>query len=235
MGRANGQWPPGTLMARLCERSRQELLSLGVAQKYRAGRVLMREGDEGDSVYLLRSWASDTDACVKITANGRDGVTLFAIRVSGDLIGELGALEADSVRSSTATTCTDTIAHCIPGAVFLSFLHKSPDGWQALCRTIVDRLAWADQRRLDFADCPVRVRLARVLLELVETHGCRVNGGWRITVQLSQRELGDLIGASEDAVGLAMGQLREPGVVSSSYRQVVVHDLEALRHIADIC
>ncbi|MBL1076149.1 Crp/Fnr family transcriptional regulator [Nocardia sp. 2] len=227
-------WPERTFMARLTPVSRNDLLRLGAQFYCPPGRVLMRQGEAGSSVYLLRSRDATVSACAKITAD--DG-KLFAIRVSGDVIGELGALEPHSRRSATATVCTDTIAHCIPGPEFVAFLDRHTDTWQTLCRAIVDRLAWSDQQRLDFADCPVPVRLARLLVEFAESYGRRemVFDGesevetCKLTVRLSYEELGQLIGAKVDAVGLAMREMREARLLCLNNRHVAVRDLEGLR------
>ncbi|WP_169814748.1 Crp/Fnr family transcriptional regulator [Nocardia crassostreae] len=228
-------------MARLCPESRRSLLRLGVQSYYGPGQFLMRQGGEGSSVYLLRSRDTTVSACVKITdADGQ----LFAIRVSGDVIGELAALDPGSVRSATASVCTATIAHCIPGDAFVAFLDGHTDGWQVLCRTIADRLAWSDQRRLDFGERPVHVRLARLLVEFAESHGRRTKlvrepSGPEIevremTVRLSYKELGNLIGARVDAVGRAMTTMRAADLACLQNGHVVVLDLEGLREFAGL-
>ncbi|MEC3916652.1 Crp/Fnr family transcriptional regulator [Nocardia sp. CDC160] len=217
-------------MERLCPRSREDLLRLGVQTPCEPGRVLMRQGEPGSMVYLLRSRDRRLSACVKITSD--DG-KLIAIRVSGDVIGELGALVPDSPRSNTATVCTATIAHRIPGVVFMAFLESHRDALLVLCRTLADRLAWSDQRRLDFAGCPVPIRLARLLVEFVESWGRRVDEGWEITVRLSYEELGNLIGAGSDAVGLAMREMRDRKAVCLYNRHVIVRDVECLRRFTE--
>ncbi|MGW4530923.1 Crp/Fnr family transcriptional regulator [Nocardia sp. NPDC004340] len=227
----NWPWPTGTFMERLCLRSRRSLLRLGTRTYGPPGTVLMRQGDPGSMVYLLRSRDRSVSACVKITtADGR----LLAIRVSGDVIGELGALVPDSLRSNTATVCTPTIVHRIPGTAFMTFLETHHDGSLVLCRSLADRLAWSDQRRLDFGDHQVRVRLARLLVEFVESYGRRVEAGWELTVRLSYEELGNLVGARVDAVGKAMKELGADGSVCLMKRHVIVRDLENLRRAAEL-
>ncbi|WP_433667969.1 Crp/Fnr family transcriptional regulator [Nocardia sp. CA-136227] len=103
-----------------------------------------------------------------------------------------------------------------------------------LCRSLADRLAWSDQRRLDFGDHQVRVRLARLLVEFVESYGRRVEAGWELTVRLSYEELGNLVGARVDAVGKAMKELGADGSVCLMKRHVIVRDLENLRRAAEL-
>ncbi len=223
-------------MERLSPESRRDLLSLGKQQPFQPGEVLSPYGDPASSVYLLRSRDSKVSACAKIT--GADG-KLLAIRVSGDVIGEIAALEPGSRRSATVTICTAATVHRMTGAEFLRFLDRHPDGWQTLCRTIADRLAWADQRRLDFNDCAVGIRLARLLVEFAESYGRRTtvrpngngcdDGGeekeaWEITIRLNYEELGNLVGAKVDAIGLAMREMRDKGLVCLRNRHIVVID-----------
>ncbi|MET9485669.1 Crp/Fnr family transcriptional regulator [Nocardia sp. NPDC006630] len=243
-------WPAGTLMARLSPGSRRDLLGLGTYFYKEPGTVLMRQGDPvakdendkpGDSVYLLRSRDTTVSACVKITAATGE---LLAIRVSGDVIGELAVLDRHSARPSTATVCTKTIAHCIPGPVFRAFLARHEDGWPTLCWTLADRLAWSDQRRLDFRMCQVHIRLARLLVQFVESHGrpiTLVRGSGEpvieaseITVQLSYEDLGNLIGARVHAVGRAMQMMRDKDLVCLHNRHIVILDRAGLEDFGEL-
>ncbi|MFC9996769.1 Crp/Fnr family transcriptional regulator [Nocardia sp. NPDC127526] len=234
-------WPEGTFLARLCPESRRDLLKLGAQQYYAPGRTLVRHGADATSVYLLRSRDQTASACVKISNADEQ---LLAIRVSGDVIGELGALDPGSARSATATVCTAAIAHCIPGEVFLAFLDAHADGWQVLCRTIADRLAWSDQRRLDFGECPVHVRLARLLVEFAESHGRAITlvrapgdpeiAAREVTVRLSYKELGNLIGSRVDAIGRAMTTMRKAELACLHNGHLVVLDLDGLREFGGL-
>jgi CRP-like cAMP-binding protein len=99
---------------------------------------------------------------------------------------------------------------------------------------IADQLQWANQRRLEFAGYAVPVRLARVMVELVDRHGFRTDQGHELGIELSQTELGRLIGAGEDAVGQAMRQLRRSGLVTPHYRKVTINDLHDLRLFGEL-
>jgi CRP-like cAMP-binding protein len=226
-------WPAGTLMARLSDESRRDLLELAKPQRFRRDAVLIRQGEERHHVYLLRSKDASTLACVKITAVLRNGSeSLFGLRVSGDVVGELAALH-HSNRTATVTACTDLLAHSIPNDTFIGFLNTHADAWEGLCRMIADRLDWANRRRLDFAGYDVPIRLARVLLDLAERHGRLTTSGCELGVRLSQTELGKLIGAREDTVQFAMRKLRDAKLVKSSYRNVILIDVARLHTFAD--
>jgi CRP/FNR family transcriptional regulator, cyclic AMP receptor protein len=98
---------------------------------------------------------------------------------------------------------------------------------------LTDRLDYANRRRLDFGGYEVRVRLVRVMLELVDVHGVLTNHGVELGVRISHEELGKLVGAKRDAVSLAMRRLRAEGLITQQVRSVRIADLNALRRVAD--
>ncbi|MEV1248934.1 Crp/Fnr family transcriptional regulator [Nonomuraea sp. NPDC049750] len=217
-------------MAAFDQQAKADFLALGEPQRFEAGEVLLRQGDpRSDRVYLLRSVRPGTSACAKVTANLGTGVeTLLSIRVSGDLVGEMGVLRG-AERSATVTLCTPTLAFRISANTFLGFLGRNPHLGAALAAMIADRLEWSNQRRLDFAAFDVTVRLARVIGELARRHGIETAAGLELGVSLSQQELGRLIGARDAAVSKSMRALKESGVLRTGYRQLIITDPDQLR------
>ncbi|MBY8848681.1 Crp/Fnr family transcriptional regulator [Saccharothrix sp. MB29] len=227
------EWLPGTFLARLDRAAREELLALGGSRFVHNGEALTRQGDRGAEVFLLKAASSGATACAKVTRLVPDGSeSLLGIRVAGDVVGEGAALREDRTRSATVTACSDIVVHAVEPQRFLGYLGRRPDAWQALCALITDRLDWANRRRLDFAAYDVRVRLARVVLELVERHGVPGPRGVELGIEMSQQELGKLIGAKPDAVGAALRRLRVEGLITVRYRGLLVQDLDRLRRVA---
>lgn len=226
-------WARNSFLARLPEQQAEQLLGLARQVRYQPGEVILRQGDTETHVCLLQPVDRGAVACAKVTAmlaNGAEG--LLGIRVSGDLVGEQAAI-AQGQRSATVTACSAVLVGQVTRERFLTFLGAHPGAWQAVTTMVNDRLNSANRRRLDFAAFDVAGRLSRVLVELVELHGHAVGGNHTIGVELSQPELGRLIGAGTDAVGRAMHRLKAAGLVRSQYRSVIVLDLEALRVFAE--
>jgi CRP-like cAMP-binding protein len=158
---------------------------------------------------------------------------LLGVRVSGDLIGELGVVRA-APRSATVTVCAPTVVHAFRREDFLDVLSRHPDAWLAMTSTIADRLDWANQHRLEFAGHDVLTRVARVLVLLADRHGRPVPHGLDLGVPLSQEELGRLIGAHRDAVVKAISELRGKGVIETGYRSITIIQPENLRRHAQL-
>ncbi|GGL27930.1 Crp/Fnr family transcriptional regulator [Planomonospora parontospora] len=221
-------WPPGSFLARLPGAAREELLRIGTVVTYPPAHVLIREGDTGDTVHLL------IDALVKVTAFVENGSrTLLAIRANGDIVGEMAALDG-SPRSATVTTCRQSVTCVVRGPVFTAHLDRHPATARVLSRVTIDRLRFANRRRLDFAGYEADVCLARILVELADRYGERCGNGMRIGVPITQAELGELIGIRERTVQKAMHDLCLRGLVLRGHRRVVLTDLDALTAFADL-
>jgi CRP-like cAMP-binding protein len=220
-------------MSRLDPETADELLHLAAGREVGPGTVLIREGGPGTHAYLLRSPHRSRSACVKVTATSENGVeAMLGIRAGGDIIGELAILGLKT-RSATVTTCSTLTAHAIPADTFMAFLSRRPQAWSALTLMIAERLEWANRRRIDHVGHDSTVQIARVIAEILDLYGHRTNeGSEELGVRLSQPELGSLVGASKEAAAKATRQLREMGLLTTSYRRIIVLDSAGLRSFA---
>ncbi len=225
---ASEQWPVGTLLHTLTAADRAGLLALGTERRVTPGDQLIRQGDTDCHVILL------VRALVKVTATTRNGRSaLLAIRISGDLVGEMSALNGRP-RSATVTSCGDGVVHVIPLRDFQPYLRAHPEAAIRLAGMVAERLRWSNRRRIDFASYSVKRRLARVLSELALAHGRRSRSGIVIHVRLTQTEVATLCGAAEITVQKAMRELRSEGLISQGYGRITIVDVDALCEYGDL-
>jgi len=202
------------------------LLALGTRVRYPADRVLMRESEQTTFVLIL------LDGVAKVTGRTHDGRdALLAVRMGGDLVGELAAVDGQP-RSATVTTCGVVVGRLVARGDFLDRLQRDPPTAHAVNASIVTKLRAANTHRIDFAGCDAATRLARVLYQIAMTYGESAGDGAVIRWPITQPELATLSGASEPTVHKALRRLRQKGVVSTGYRTVTVEDLALLRSIA---
>jgi CRP/FNR family cyclic AMP-dependent transcriptional regulator len=219
-------WPPGSLLADLSDIDREALLTLGTLRQYTPGMILMAEGDQSTHLFLL------VDGCVKVTASNEDGhVALLAIRVGGDLVGELSCLDGNP-RSATVTVAGSLVSRRISQREFHLFLHDHPVAALAVSGSVARKLRSATRRWVDFNGRDARVRLARVLVELARSYGRPAADGVEIGISLTQPELAALIGAGEPTVHKALADLRRRGVLGVGYRKMIIKDERALAAIS---
>ncbi|MFE4171564.1 Crp/Fnr family transcriptional regulator [Streptomyces sp. NPDC056909] len=216
-----------TLLADLSSEGMAELGRSGTLVVYPAGRTLMREGDEDRHVLIL------LDGCAKVVGvspGGRE--SLLAIRVAGDLVGELAALDGKP-RSATVTAVLATTARRLSGDEFLALLGRHPGDWLTVSRYVTAKLRDANRSRVH-SGSPVVARTARVLIELAEKFGRPVPGGVLVDMPLPQSALAGLVGASEPALHRALTGLRRGGAVDTGYRRImIVNSTELERAMRD--
>lgn len=101
---SDGEWPYGTFLQRLAPPVRMTLLGLGVRRQVPAGQIVIHEGIRESHLVLLE------EGLTKVTASLPDGRSaLLSLRVGGDLVGEMSALNnAPAPRPSRPAGPQDT-------------------------------------------------------------------------------------------------------------------------------
>lgn len=223
------EWPARSLLGVLAPQVRQEVLELGVQKRFEAGDVLLSEGATDRHVLLLLS------GFAKVTARVENGETsLLAVRVGGDTVGEMAAVDGSAPRSATVTACGPMTTRVVQSGALHELLMRRPEVSVALTRIIADRLRWANRRRLDFRGYPAKVRLARLLVELATSYGHPVDGGVVVGCRLTQPELAALTGAAETTIHKGLRELRLNGLLETGYGATTIRDLPRLMDLADL-
>lgn len=225
-------WPHSTFLGRLQSSTLEGLMSLGTPMVYPAHRQLLQQGDESRHVLLL------TRGVAKVVASSESGYEmLLAIRVAGDLVGEMAAFE-DQPRSGTVIACSEVTARIIQVNALEGFLARHPDAMRAMLAMLCARLRWANRRRIDFRAYDSLTRLARVLAELSQAYGHQVPDGSAsqqvLDVTLNQAELASLAGLALPTTEKALASLSELGLVERSYRKITVCDAKKLLVFAKV-
>jgi CRP/FNR family transcriptional regulator, cyclic AMP receptor protein len=220
------RFPLGTLLAGLSPKTVSALLALGTAREFGPETVLLREGETSTHVLLL------IEGCVKVTGTTPEGrLALLAVRVGGDLVGELAALDGRP-RIATVTTAGRVRARITGQAEFQRCLATTPDVALAVSGSVGAKLRWATRRRIDFGSREVKIRLARVLVELAASYGIPAGPNVELGVSLTQPELAALVGAAEPTVHRALAFLRRENIVETGYRRLCVLDQARLAAVA---
>jgi len=223
---ARTPWVPGTLLHALDAPDRQALIELGTRRAFPPGATLINEGSRDVDTFVL------LHGCCKVLGNSVAGrAVLLSIRIGGDLVGELAALD-DKPRSASVVAATGVVARAVTQQTFLRYLHQRPRAARAVHGAVVAELRRSTRIRVDVNGAPVAVRLALTLSYLAEAYGRPCADGVRIEVPLSQPELASLIGVSEPTLHRALTDLRAQHVILTRYRRVVVRDPASLQALA---
>jgi CRP-like cAMP-binding protein len=211
-------WPEHSLFGLLDSDTLAALRGLGRPREYAAGDVIVSRGDRTSFVCIL------INGIAKVTATSADGTdSLLAIRVAGEALTEFAVLDGKP-RSATVTAATASTVQTVSAADFNAFLDAHVDAHRALHRSLTAKLRATVDSRIVVSG-PVKVRLARLLLNLADSHGRSVSDGTAIDVPLSQPEMGNLIGASEVSVNKNLAEMKRRGFIAiPGYRRYVVRD-----------
>jgi CRP-like cAMP-binding protein len=145
---------------------------------------------------------------VKATALSPAGhEVLLAIRVGGDVVGEFAAIDGQP-RSATVMTCGPVTGCLIPQAAFRQLLHSDGELRREVDKSVLAKLRFANDRRVDFASYDAVVRVARVLRELAAVYGERSGNRVLLNWPLTQTELASLASVAEPTVQKALRRLR---------------------------
>lgn len=222
-------WTGSRFLARLEDGVLAALVEAAELARFERDDVLTHEGRSGTDVFLLLT------SYVKVTTLLPNGTrALLAVRVGGDLIGELAALDGGR-RTATVIACgaEPVDALRVDGERFVQALSSSPGAMRSLTESVARKLRSSTQRRIDHQSGPASVRLARVLVEMADDHGATPYGkAVVIGVDVTRLEWGSLIGVSKRTAERAIAALRQAGLIESGTRRITVHDLPGLRAMA---
>jgi len=110
---------------------------------YPAGEVILRQGETGDSIYLIGAGAAE----VVLRRPDEKDLTLYTLG-DGELFGEMALLERRP-RSATVKAAKETTILEIPGTEFEGLIGKHPGLALAVLAKLRQRLRYTDDRILD--------------------------------------------------------------------------------------
>lgn len=189
---------------------------------FRRGEQIFLEGSQGDRLYVIG------EGKVKLGHTAPDGREhLLAILGPGEILGEV-ALYDPGLRTATATALATTVLVELQHKDLLQILDQRPEVSQHLLRTLAQRLRRTNNAMSDliFSDVPGRV--AKALLDLGRRFGEQTDSGLRVTHDLTQEELAQLVGATRETVNKALAEFSSRGWLQLQGRTVVLLDVQKL-------
>ncbi|MGH8795024.1 MAG: Crp/Fnr family transcriptional regulator [Stackebrandtia sp.] len=192
------------------------------------GNTIFTESEPGDSLYIVLSGK------VKLGRRSADGrQNLLAVMGPSDMIGEL-ALFDPGPRTATATALTDVRAARLGKSSLRPWLNDRPEIAEQLLRVIARRLRRTNDSMADLIFTDVPGRVAKQLLQMASRFGTRDGGVLRVTHDLTQEELAQLVGASRETVNKALADFAGRGWLRLDGKSVIIMDPERLARRARV-
>ncbi|HLT91047.1 MAG TPA: Crp/Fnr family transcriptional regulator [Woeseiaceae bacterium] len=184
--------------------------------------VIYELGDDDRVLFFIRDGLVKTGT---ITSQGRE--IIYDIRKSGDVVGELCALE--SVRRDRAVALARTEAVAVRFDEVVDVLAGRPALLREFTQVLCNALSEAYAQVNSLADDDVMQRLVNVLLNLAGKFGRPLGECVEIGTYLTQEELSQMVVARRERVSTALNSLRRRGIVHYSPRGHLRVDVARLR------
>jgi CRP/FNR family transcriptional regulator, cyclic AMP receptor protein len=208
----------------LREAARSELIARAHVRAFAAGDPIFRMGDEGDCLMaVLRG-------LVRISVPSPDGREMvLALLGPGEILGEIAVLDGGE-RTADVSAHTACSLAVVDRRDLLSLLAREPAAWQAVVEVLCARLRSTDQHIAEIALLDLPARLASVLLRMAEREA---GSGGNPKLSLSQRQLGEVVGASRESVNKCISQWQRAHIVHVDGSGIEVLNRSALQRFAE--
>jgi CRP/FNR family cyclic AMP-dependent transcriptional regulator len=203
--------PPVDPLAPLAEATLRAIAAGGVVRSYPRNTVLINEGDEGDSLYIvlagrLKVYASN--------AAGREVVIDF--HGPGEYVGEMSLDGAP--RSASVVTVEPSTCAVVSRAQFREFILAHPDFALHLIGKLIQRARLATENMKSLALSDVYGRLVRLLNSLAVEEGDR-----RVVPEkLTQQDIAERVGSSRDMISRLLKDLAAGGYLAVEDRTITI-------------
>jgi CRP/FNR family cyclic AMP-dependent transcriptional regulator len=200
---------PTDPLAPLAEETLRKIASSGVVRQFPKNVVLINEGDQGDSLFIVVSGK------VKVFASNEAGKeVVIDFHGPGDYVGEM-ALDG-APRSASVITVEPTTCAVVSRAQFRDFILAHPDFALHLIERLIQRIRVATENVKSLALSDVYGRLVRLLLSLAKER----DGQLVLPEKLTQQDIAERIGASRDMISRLMKDLVGGGYLAIEDRAI---------------
>jgi CRP/FNR family transcriptional regulator, cyclic AMP receptor protein len=205
---------PGKAAAQAVALDEHELAALAAhaaTQSYSRNTVIVNEGEVSDTIFIIVSGK------VKVYLHNRDGrEVILNLHGPGEYFGEM--VLDQGPRSASVVTLEPSRFLVISRDAFRAFLSSHPDFAMKLINRLMQRIRALTDNVGGLALLDVYGRVARLLMELaVEREGRLV-----VEERLTQKDIGDRVGASREMVSRIFKDLVAGGYIRVDHGQIAI-------------
>ena len=116
---------------------------------------------------------------------------------------------------------------------FLPVLEDHADLCMILLRILCRRLRQTTEQVEDVMFLHLESRVAKALLQLVESVGLRALHSPSVELHVSQRELGNMAGGSRESVNKIFQNWHRRGLINLGKGSIMIHNVEAIERLSE--
>jgi CRP/FNR family cyclic AMP-dependent transcriptional regulator len=205
----------------------QRLAANSTISRHAPQSMIFHKGDPGDSLMAVLAGR------VKICTYSMHGKELILnIIDKGGLFGEIAVLDGQT-RSADAIAIGDTELLVLERRRLLPFISGDKEIAARLIAILCQRFRQTSEQLEDALLRNAPSRLARCLLRLGDALGEGDGGGRRLTIRLSQQQIGTLIGVSREITNKYMVEWTRAGYLSLSNGFIRIDDVQMLKDLSE--
>ena len=209
---------------------RHDILRCAYVKRFKDGGLIAARGDPPEE------WIACAKGAVRVSSTSISGKQITLTYVEpGIWFGDVAIFDGDR-RTHDAYAHGATTILCVARADFHKILAQHPELYDALLKLQARRIRLLFGQVEDLNTLPLRARLAKQLGHLVRSYGVpslSSNNEWRITLQLAQEELAQLLGASRQRVNQELKTMEREDIIRIEPGGLVVRNGAALRRISE--
>jgi CRP-like cAMP-binding protein len=185
-----------------------------------AGQLIVDGEDATTDVYFLLRGK------VRVALRtGGGNETILGDFAEGEFFGEMAAIDA-APRSARILALSRTRLAAVPAPAFLALIFSAPPVCHRLLRRLTERVRQGNQRLLEHATLPSRLRLQAELLRMAQP---RSDGTLGISPPPTGADLASRIGVRREAVSRGLAMLARRGWTRAQRGVLVLQEPAAMR------
>ena len=198
---------------------RAELVTKAHIRRFAAGESIFHMGSPGSSMMAVLSGE------VRISISSPEGKELLlAILQPGEVFGEIALLDGKE-RSADAKAHSACTLAILERREVLAFFERHPHAWPRIVEVLCDRFRENTQHVAEVALMHLPGRLAKALLRMDADRRTRSGA-------LSQRELGNMVGAARETVNKCLNEWQRRGIIRMDDNAIAIVDKSVLESLA---
>ena len=210
------------LFSRLPEDTLKWLNGKVTWEEIEKGAYLFREGEIAGRIYII---IKGNVKIVKEFSSGKNAI--MGIFGPGNVVAEVAAVDQRPYPASCVALDSVT-AGAIPAKVFQELLRKAPDTAIMMIAGLGRKLRELTENLGAISVMPVEKRLARLLHKLAANMGVKSASDVELTLNMTRRDMAEIIGTSFEVVERSLKKFREDGLISVEGKKITIHDYQKL-------
>ncbi|MBV1869602.1 MAG: Crp/Fnr family transcriptional regulator [Gammaproteobacteria bacterium] len=205
------------LFKNLATHELSHILQYAVTRSYKKNSVVISEGDDTDSLYVIESGS------VKVYLSDNSGKEVIINTLeTGDYFGELSILTTGK-RSASVITMSNSSFTVIYKRDFKELLFNHPDIAYVLIENLADRVRDLTDNIKSLALSDVYGRVTKTLMDLSEPL-CKESAEQRaIKKRLTQQEIANRVGSSREMVARILKDLTLGGYIELKDKKILIN------------